>query len=51
MNGEVTTTIENGIATISFFHPQSNSLPGALLREIGNTIAAMGVDESVVLYI
>ncbi|MFN0031357.1 MAG: enoyl-CoA hydratase/isomerase family protein [Flavobacteriales bacterium] len=47
MNGEVTTTIENGIATISFFHPQSNSLPGALLREIGNTIAAMGVDESV----
>ncbi len=44
---EVSTTIEKGIATISFFHPQSNSLPGVLLRELGNTIKAMGDDETV----
>ncbi len=44
---EVSTTIEKGIATISFYHPQSNSLPGVLLRELGNTIKAMGDDETV----
>jgi methylglutaconyl-CoA hydratase len=44
---EVSTTIEKGVATISFFHPQSNSLPGMLLRELGNTIAAMGADDTV----
>jgi methylglutaconyl-CoA hydratase len=44
---EVSTTIEKGIATISFFHPQSNSLPGVLLRELGNTIAAMSEDNTV----
>ncbi|MEO6883201.1 MAG: enoyl-CoA hydratase/isomerase family protein [Bacteroidia bacterium] len=37
-NGNVTTSIENGIATISFFHPQSNSLPGALLNKLATTI-------------
>ncbi|MFZ4784978.1 MAG: enoyl-CoA hydratase/isomerase family protein [Flavobacteriales bacterium] len=36
--GTVTTSYENGVATISFFHPQSNSLPGALLRELAQTI-------------
>ncbi len=44
---EVSTTIEKGIATISFYHPQSNSLPGVLLRELGNTIAAMSEDNTV----
>ncbi|MFM7234130.1 MAG: enoyl-CoA hydratase/isomerase family protein [Flavobacteriales bacterium] len=37
-NGTVTVTANGGIRTISFFHPQSNSLPGALLRELGDTI-------------
>ena len=40
-NGQVSTNIENGIATISFFHPQSNSLPGALLRELGDVITSV----------
>ncbi len=32
--GTVKCEIKNGIATISFFHPQSNSLPGSLLRSL-----------------
>jgi len=36
--GSVTQHIENGIGTVTFFHPQSNSLPGALLRELGDAI-------------
>lgn len=44
---EVHTSIEKGIATISFFHPQSNLLPAALLRELSNTISSMGADEKV----
>ncbi|MEO8150004.1 MAG: enoyl-CoA hydratase/isomerase family protein [Bacteroidia bacterium] len=42
MNGEVKTTIENGIATISFFHPQSNSLPGEILRTLADEITKAG---------
>ncbi len=30
--------VENGIGTIEFFHPQSNSLPGHILAELANTI-------------
>jgi methylglutaconyl-CoA hydratase len=40
--GRVSTHIEGGIGTVTFFHPQSNSLPGALLRELGDTIAHVG---------
>lgn len=40
--GHVTTHLENGIGYITFFHPQSNSLPGALLRNLAETITAMG---------
>jgi len=36
--GIVKTTIENQIATISFYHPKSNSLSGELLRELANRI-------------
>jgi methylglutaconyl-CoA hydratase len=31
-----------GIATISFFHPSHNSLPGQLLRQLAATITAVG---------
>ena len=31
-----------GIATITFFHPSHNSLPGALLAELARTITAVG---------
>jgi methylglutaconyl-CoA hydratase len=37
-----TTTDALGIATISFFHPSHNSLPGQLLRELADTITATG---------
>jgi methylglutaconyl-CoA hydratase len=36
------TTDALGIATISFFHPSHNSLPGQLLRELAATITAVG---------
>lgn len=34
----------NGIATIEFFHPQSNSLPGKLLRTLAETIEKEGLN-------
>jgi len=40
--GQVTFKAENGIGTISFYHPQSNSLPGELLRELAGAITAAG---------
>ena len=33
---------ENGIGTIEFFHPQSNSLPGHILAELASTITKAG---------
>jgi methylglutaconyl-CoA hydratase len=47
MDGKVITTIENGIATITFFHPQSNSLPGKILRELGDEITSAGNNSDV----
>ena len=41
-NGGVSTTISDGIATIEFYHPQSNSLPGAVLGELANHITEQG---------
>lgn len=41
-NGHVHSKIDNGIGTVTFFHPQSNSLPGAILRELAAAIEAMG---------
>lgn len=40
--GHVHTLVSNGIATISFFHPQSNSLPGAVLRKLADEITTAG---------
>lgn len=39
--------IENGIGTIEFFHPQSNSLPGHLLSLLTQTIIDAGNDDEV----
>jgi methylglutaconyl-CoA hydratase len=46
-NGTVYTQIENGIASITFFHPQSNSLPGTLLRELAAAITEAGNNNEV----
>jgi methylglutaconyl-CoA hydratase len=37
----------NGIATITFFHPQSNSMPGTQLSRLAHEIARMGENNSV----
>jgi len=38
---------ENGIATIEFSHPLSNSLPGKVLAKLADTIAEIGANDSV----
>ena len=38
---------ENGIGTIEFFHPQSNSLPTHILAELANTITKAGEDDNI----
>ena len=43
--GSVEYAIENGIATIEFFHPLSNSLPGKILRKLANTITNLGTND------
>ena len=39
--------INNGIATIEFFHPAHNSLPGDLLANLANTITKAGNNKEV----
>lgn len=38
---------DRGVATIEFFHPLSNSLPGKVLRKLAQTIQDAGNDEAV----
>src|SRR6185436_20906868 len=45
--GRALTNIENGIATVTFFHPQSNSLPGEVLRKLAAEIEAAGNNKDV----
>jgi methylglutaconyl-CoA hydratase len=47
-NGNVSyIKIENGVATISFYHPAQNSLPAALLHELTATIMQAGENSDV----
>ncbi|MDP7430235.1 MAG: enoyl-CoA hydratase/isomerase family protein [Flavobacteriales bacterium] len=39
--------IENGIGTIEFFHPKSNSLPGDVLAELASNITTAGEDKKI----
>ena len=41
-NGSIQSKIAEGIATITFFHPQSNSMPGTLLRQLATEIETAG---------
>ena len=44
--GSVELTINNGVGTITFFHPSHNSLPGKLLATLTDTINTAGaIDE------
>lgn len=38
---------QNGIATIEFFHPEQNSLPGNILAQLAETITNVGNDNNV----
>lgn len=49
--GAVTVSIENKIATVEFFHPSHNSLPGKLLAKLANTITELGSNEAVVVIV
>lgn len=45
MEAFVKSTINDGIGTITFFHPQSNSLPGEILRTLASQIEEMGKND------
>lgn len=49
--GDVQYTIENGIATVEFHHPLSNSLPGKVLAKLANTITALGNNDDAIVII
>ena len=38
MNPYVNLSVKNGVSTIEFFHPQSNALPGDLLKQLTESI-------------
>jgi methylglutaconyl-CoA hydratase len=46
-NGYVKQVAANGICTIEFFHPQSNSLPAGLLSELGVAFKEAGKETAV----
>ncbi len=46
MEAFVKSEIKNGIGTITFFHPQSNSMPGTQLRNLAAEIEKLGKDDS-----
>ena len=46
--GHVNFTIDaNGIGTIEFGHPLSNSLPGKILQKLADTVTELGQNEEV----
>jgi len=45
MEGFVKAEVLNGICTIEFYHPASNSLPGSILASLANAIKSAGFDE------
>jgi len=47
----VTQQIENGIATIEFFHPAHNSLPGDILAKLVENINEAGANDEVLVII
>ena len=46
MEGTKKSEIKNGIGTITFFHPQSNSMPGVQLRNLAAEIEKLGKDDN-----
>lgn len=46
-DGYVKQKVASGIATITFHHPKSNSLPGHILQAMGDAISEVGKDPTV----
>lgn len=46
-DGYVKSEVNDGIATVTFHHPKSNSLPGHILRGMADAITTCGKDASV----
>ena len=44
-------TSQEGVGTIEFFHPQSNSLPHQILSKLAETIMQAGKDNEIKLII
>ena len=51
MEPYVKTETHNGITSIEFFHPQSNSLPGKILSELAAAVTHAGEDPNTVVII
>lgn len=47
MDAFVKSELVNGIGTITFFHPQSNSMPGTQLRNLAAEVEKLGKDPNV----
>ena len=45
--GSVNLNIKNGIGTIEFYHPQSNSLPANVLKNLAQTIISSGKNKDI----
>lgn len=45
MEGSVDYHIKQGVATITFYHPQSNSLPGSVLKQLAEIIRLLGKED------
>lgn len=45
--GEVTHQVEDGIGTVTFYHPKGNSLPSRLLNKLAQTIQKLGEEPDV----
>ena len=46
-NGNVILSKTDGIGTIEFFHPASNSLPGSILKKLAETVVEAGSDSEI----
>lgn len=42
MEGYIKSDVKDGVGTITFFHPQSNSMPGIILRQLAAEITKLG---------
>src|SRR5690606_35996962 len=47
MEAYVKQTVTNNIATIEFFHPEQNSLPGTILKQLAENIESAGKNDDV----